>query len=105
MRVSHRALCPLRWFICLKDFFGKAQSGALLSTESLTHTNITLPFVRIIMPYVRCKIVPHFHYIFLSLKCIHDIFNVTLVSPLVLVSLLGEHLLRTCLFLYKYLKV
>lgn len=51
--------------------------------------NITLPFVTFIMPYVRCKIVPHFHLIILfsfgvSLKCIHDIFNVTMVFPLVI---------------------
>lgn len=73
--------------------------------------NITLPFVTFIMPYVRCKIVPHFHLIILfsfgvSLKCIHDIFNVTMVFPLVLViSVMGEHLLRTCQLLCKYLKV
>ncbi len=88
--------------------FGEAQSGALLSTGSLTHMNITLPFVSIIMPYVRCKIVPHFHLMFLFvcfcvfslggvlLQCIHDIFNVTMVFPLVLNSVMGEHLLRTC---------
>lgn len=60
--------------------------------------NITLPFVTIIMPYVRSKIVPHFHLVFCffwlgggSLKCTHDIFNVTMVFPLVLVSVMGEH--------------
>lgn len=42
-------------FIYLKDFCGKAQSGALLSTGSLKHVNITLPFVTIITHYVRCK--------------------------------------------------
>ena len=53
------------------------------------------------MPYVRCKIVPHFDlmsfffFFGVSLKCIHDIFNVTKVFPLVLVSVMGEHLLRT----------
>lgn len=40
-----------------------------------------------------------------SLKCTHDIFNVTMVFPLVLVSVMGEHLLRTCQLLCKYLKV
>lgn len=101
MEASDWAPDHLQTFIYLEGFFGKAQSGAFLSTgDTHEHYAAICEDHNSLCLMLNCASFSLCLFCWLSLKCIHDIFNVTMVLPSVLVSVMGELLLRACQLLY-----